>query len=70
MVENVVCHTYQCIFFAVHNTVFTYESQTVHIWVYNNTKVVSALLYFCHNTAQIFLYWFRVVSEIACWIAV
>ena len=70
MVENVIGYTYECIFLAVHNSVFTYERQTVYVWVYDNAEVVAAFLHFVHNAAEVLLYWFGVMGEVACRFAV
>ena len=53
--QHIICNAYQGIFLAKHLAILTDESQSVNIWIHNDTHIVSTLLQFIHDTTKVLL---------------
>ena len=70
MLQDVVGYADQCIFFAVHASVFADDGQTVYVGVYYESYIVLAGFHQVHDVAQVLLQRFGVVLEVACRLAI
>ena len=65
MLQNIICYTDQCIFFAVHASVFADDGQTINVGVNYKSYIILAGLHQVHDVAQVLFQRFGVVLEVA-----
>ena len=65
VLQDVVGHCDECVFFAVHCAVFAEEGEAVYVGVYDEGDVVLAFLHQCFDVGEVLFEWFGVVLEVA-----
>jgi len=70
MVENIIGHTHERVFLAIHFTVLADKCQAIHIGVYHDAQVIFPLGTLAHDASEIALYRLRVMGKIAGGIAI
>ena len=65
MLQYIICYCNQCIFFAIHSSVLTDNSQTVYIRVYHKGYITSSFLHQAHDVTQVLFQRFRIMLEVA-----
>ena len=66
MLQHIVSHTYQRIFFTIHLSIFANHCQTVHVRVNNKSHIRFTTLHQVHYVTQVLFKRFRIVLEVTC----
>ena len=65
MLQYIIGYGYQCIFFAIHHTVFTNHSQAIHIRIYNKSHICLTAFHKIHDISQILFKRLRIVCKVS-----
>ena len=65
MLQHIVGHSNQCIFFTVHHTIFANHRQTVNVRVYHKCHIRFSPFHQVHDVSEILFKRLRVVLEVS-----
>ena len=65
MRKNIISNRNKCVFLTKHRTILANECQTIHIGIHNDAEVETTFTYTSHDTLQVLLQRFGIMSEIS-----
>ena len=65
MLQYIISYCYQRIFFTIHGSIFTDNSQTVYVRVYHKGYITSTFLHQTHDVTQVLFQRFWIMLEVA-----